>query len=180
MWQKIIDFDHWLLILINNNGTLWQDTFWLRITNTLYWIPFFIVILYATFRFFKKKETLRMLKYVLLILLTTILITNSTKEMVMRLRPLYSADIAPFLRIITKEEGYSFFSGHTSNSFAICMFLYLIFHKHTKWAFGLFLWAVLFSFSRLYLGVHFPSDILIGCFVGCIVGYCYFRFYTRK
>ncbi|MDO4229249.1 MAG: phosphatase PAP2 family protein [Capnocytophaga sp.] len=179
MWNDLIKTDNQILISINNSGTPFQDAFWLFITNALNWIPFFALLLYIIFRFFPR-EKWKILIFTLLSLFTTVLITNTTKEIVRRIRPLNDELLLPYLRVITPQNGYSFFSGHTSNSFAICIFLFLVFRQKMRWSFWIFVWAIPYSYSRLYLGVHFPSDVLVGMIVGTSVAYIYFRLYNRK
>ena len=180
MWQKILDIDHQILVKINQIGTESQDFFWLYITDAIHWIPFFIVLLYICFRFFPKQKATQILLYTILTLFTTILLTNGTKELVARLRPIHNQELIPLLRIVTPEQGYSFFSGHTSNSFAICTFLYLAFRERMRWAWWVYVWAVPYAFSRLYLGVHFPLDVLVGMCVGILVAYLFFYLYKKR
>lgn len=180
MWQKIIDLDYQLLVKINQMGTASQDKFWLYITDATHWIPFFIFLLFICFRFFPKQQAGQILLFTILTLLTTILLTNGTKELVARLRPIHNEELIPLLRIVTPEQGYSFFSGHTSNSFAICTFLYLTFRERMRWAWWVYVWAVPYAFSRMYLGVHFPLDILVGMCVGSSVAYLFFYLYKKK
>lgn len=138
----------------------------------------FIFILWINFYFFPKKIAWRIIFYTLGVLLVTVLITNTTKEIVARPRPLNTPELIPYLRIILSQDGYSFFSGHTSNSFAICTFLYLVFRRRMKFAFWVFLWAIPYAYSRMYLAVHFPTDIIIGFLVGittATIGYYIFK-----
>lgn len=179
MWKKLIEIDHQILTFINQQGTPMQDVFWLYITNALNWIPFFLLLLFVTFRFFPA-EKWKILIFTLLSLFTTVFITNITKEIVMRIRPLNDEALAPLLRFVTPQEGYSFFSGHTSNSFAVCTFLFLVFRQKLRWSFWVFFWAVPYAYSRMYLGVHFPSDILVGMLMGISIASIYFHFYKKK
>ena len=178
MIKTIFSFDRELLIKINQTGKISYDAFWLIITNAWNWIPFFIFILWINFYFFPKKIAWRIFFYTLGVLLVTVLITNTTKEIVARPRPLNTPELIPYLRIILSQDGYSFFSGHTSNSFAICTFLYLVFRRRMKFAFWVFLWAIPYAYSRMYLAVHFPTDIIIGFLVGittATIGYYIFK-----
>ena len=108
------------------------------------------------------------------------LMTTATKELVQRLRPLHNEELIPYLRIITTEKGYSFFSGHTSNSFAICTFLYLVLRSVLRWAFWVYLWAVPYAFSRMYLAVHFPTDVAVGLVIGITMAILGYRFFEKK
>jgi PAP2 family protein len=179
MLDKLIEKDYQLLVYINQTGSIPWDSFWLLVTNAWNWIPFFLLILWVNFYFFPKKEAWKIFGYTLGVLFVTIFITNGTKELVARLRPLHTLELIPQLRIILTEKGYSFFSGHTSNSFAICTFLYWVFRTRLRVAFWLFLWPVPYAYSRMYLGVHFPTDILVGILVGLSTGSIGYKIYKK-
>ncbi|MDO4881673.1 MAG: phosphatase PAP2 family protein [Capnocytophaga sp.] len=178
MWKDILNYDKELLIAINQTGNVSYDAFWLTITNAWNWIPFFLGILLVNFYFFPKKIAWRIFFYTLAVLFSTVLITNITKEIIARPRPINTPEIIPYLRVLLTQDGYSFFSGHTSNSFAICTFLFLVFRQKLKFSSWVFLWAIPYAYSRMYLGVHFPSDILVGFLVGitiATIGYYIFK-----
>lgn len=178
--EKIFELDEQFLVYLNQMGSAEQDDFWLLITNWWAWLPFFAFIFWITFRYFSQREAWQIVYYVVLTLFVTASITSATKELVERLRPLHTESLIPYLRIITTEKGYSFFSGHTSNSFAVCTFLYLVFRKRLKWAFWVYIWAIPYAFSRLYLGVHFPLDILVGFLVGISIAHIFFYYYDKR
>ena len=180
MFTDFLEKDYQLLVAINQTGSTSWDAFWLLITNAWNWVPFFAIVLWANFYFFPRKEAWRIFLYAIGTLLLTVAITNTTKEIVGRLRPLHTEVLIPQLRIIIGEKGDSFFSGHTSNSFALTTFLYLVFSKRMKFACWLFLWPIPYAYSRLYLGVHFPTDILVGFLVGITTANVGYWLYLRN
>ncbi|CEN52907.1 Dolicholpyrophosphatase (fragment) [Capnocytophaga canimorsus] len=98
MLEKILQYDTSWLIAINNSGSEKFDAFWLFVTHTPHWIPFFLLLLLLNFYWFKRKEAFRNMFFILLTLATTLLLVAITKELVMRLRPLNDPSIAPHLR----------------------------------------------------------------------------------
>ena len=179
MLDKLIEKDYQLLVYINQTGSIPWDSFWLLVTNAWNWIPFFLLILWVNFYFFPKKEAWKIFGYTLGVLFVTIFITNGTKELVARITSSSYLRTDPTAENHPYREGYSFFSGHTSNSFAICTFLYWVFRTRLRVAFWLFLWPIPYAYSRMYLGVHFPTDILVGILVGLSTGSIGYKIYKK-
>lgn len=94
-----------------------------------------------------------------------LIVDNMIKPLIMRPRPF---EVYPFEIIIDNPHGSSFPSGHSASSFAVAAVFY--FTKH-KWRIGMLICAVLMAFSRLYLFVHFPSDVIIGSLIGVLIGW---------
>jgi undecaprenyl-diphosphatase len=96
-----------------------------------------------------------------------------------RLRPVNDTEINGLLRIIKTSKSFSFFSGHATNSMASTVFGVLILRKYYKHAYLLFLFPLIFAYSRIYLGLHFPTDILTGYIFGATMGFVCYKLYQK-
>ncbi len=171
----IIQKDKELLIFLNNLGTEQWDTFWLLVTNKRTWIPLFLLLIYLIIKSFDKKRILVILITIAILVTFTDQFTNLIKYSFERLRPCNDLSITNQLRILKQSQSFSFFSAHASNSFGVTTFLYLLLRKNFKWIGWLFIWPVLFAYSRVYIGMHFPSDILVGMLFGLLSGWGFYK-----
>jgi len=117
------------------------------------------------------------LLFVAVLVLATDQITNLFKYTVQRLRPCNNPEIKEIIRVVQVRTSFSFFSGHAANTMAVAVFLYLIFKRQYKYFGLLFLWPLIFAYSRIYLGLHYPLDILSGYLCGLITGYLMYKAY---
>jgi len=175
--EELIQLDKAIFLYLNNLGSARWDGLWLIITKQLYWTPIFLVIFY----FIIKKIGWKQFGYVVLFLAVLILVTdqltNLFKYSFERLRPCNDPILEGQMRAVLVRKSFSFFSGHASNSMATTTFIFLLFRKHCKYAFLLFLFPLVFAYSRIYLGLHFPSDILTGYLFGLFLGTFFYRLY---
>ena len=176
--EKIIQLDKQLLVYLNGLGSEPYDSMWLFITKQTNWIPLFLILLYVIYKKIGGKQTLYVLLFVALLIFITDQCTNLFKHGVQRLRPCNNPDVYSMIRVVKKTKSFSFFSGHASNSMATTTFFFLIFRKYYKYAFLLFLFPLIFAYSRIYLGLHFPSDILTGYLFGIFTGAFFYRIYS--
>lgn len=171
--ETLKQIDIQILLLINGLHTPLLDTLFYAITNFLYWIPFFAIVLGFIIKKYKSKTWIILLFITLSIALTD-QSSNIIKKSVKRYRPSHTLVLQDQLHLHTSDNGkvyrgglYSFVSSHAANSFGITVFLIFLFAPITKHAWWIFpSWALLFSYSRVYLGVHYPSDILSGTLLG--------------
>lgn len=178
--QQLISLDKELLLQYNGSDSLFWDGFMWIATNMLTWIPLAIGLLYVIFKNNKWKESL------LIIVLLALVITFSDqissgfcKPYFARFRPTQDPELMYQIDIVNGYRGgiYGFISSHAANTFGIAIFLSLIIRS---WSLGIVLtvWAILNAYSRIYLGVHYPGDILFGTLTGLSVGILMYLLYN--
>jgi undecaprenyl-diphosphatase len=177
MLEKILALDTQLFIYLNSLGSETYDGLWLIITKQFNWIPLFLLLFYLIYKKLGVKQTLFLLLFVAFLVTTTDQITNLFKYTFQRLRPCNNPEINTFIRVVQVRTSFSFFSGHAANTMAVATFLYLIFKKQFKYFGLLFLWPLIFAYSRIYLGLHYPLDILSGYLCGLITGFLMYKVY---
>ncbi len=177
MLEKIIDLDKQLFIFLNNLGSPTFDGLWLIITKQINWTPLFLIVF---FLLYKKIGWKNLAIYIFLIALLILICDQSAnffKNTVQRLRPCNDLQIKNLIRVVIQSDSFSFFSGHATSSMATTVFVFLTFSKYYKYAFILFSFPLIFAYSRIYLGLHFPIDIITGYFYGGTFGFLFYKFY---
>ena len=106
-------------------------------------------------------------------------ITNLVKNNVQRLRPCNDEELTGLIRIVRDSETFSYFSGHASNSMAAMMFVFLLLRRYYKYSYLIFLYPLIFAYSRIYLGLHFPLDIISGYAFGALTGILFYYIYKK-
>ncbi|CAM1339704.1 phosphatase PAP2 family protein [Tenacibaculum aestuarii] len=177
MIENIIQKDKELLIYLNSLGSEHWDGFWLTITNQFSWIPLFALILYLVFKHYGWKKGLFTVVFLALLVTFSDQFTNFIRGVFERLRPNNDPEIKDVLRTLIRPQSYSFVSGHATTSTVVTVFMILLLKKHVKYIKFLVLFPLVFAYSRLYLGVHFPIDILAGFINGTIIGFLAYKLY---
>lgn len=177
MLEKILSIDTELFVFLNGFGSEKYDGLWLIITKQTSWIPLFLFLLYLIFTKLGTKQTLYLMLFVAILLVFTDQTANLFKNGFQRLRPCNNPEINTFIRIVQSRTSFGFFSGHASSSMGVATFLYLIFKKDFNYFWLLFLWPLIFAYSRIYLGLHYPLDIICGYLCGAVLGYLMFKLY---
>jgi undecaprenyl-diphosphatase len=177
--KEVIAYDQQLFVFLNNLGSLTYDGFWLFLTKQTHWTPFFLVLLFVIYKKIGWKQTLFLMFFMAALITFTDQFTNLVKNNVQRLRPCNTPNLQGLIRVVQSSDTFSFFSGHAANSRAVATFLFAVFRSKIAWFKWLFLWPLVFAYSRIYLGLHFPLDILAGFAFGSCSGYAFSRLYVN-
>jgi len=181
MFDSLIGKDIELLIYLNNLGTVQWDGFWLFITNKYSSIPLYLMLLYFTYNYYGIKKTIIAVLFVAAFITFTDQTSNLFKYGFKRLRPCHDENISHLVRLVGNRCGglYSFFSAHASNVMAIAVFFGLLLKSKLKYVFPfLVLWAFLVAYSRVYIGVHFPLDVITGMLFGLLYGALFYKLFS--
>lgn len=170
MLETLKEWDRDLFVFLNSLGIEQYDSFWIFITKIESWTFLFVFLSIILFFHLGWKKGLIVFISIVLTFWLTLFITDTTKDFVARLRPNNVGGFSELIRVLQHPTSYSFFSGHASTSFAISTFAVLMLRSFNRWIFLVYLWPLLFVLSRIYVGVHYPSDILVGALVGSLMG----------
>ncbi|MCT4591285.1 MAG: phosphatase PAP2 family protein [Carboxylicivirga sp.] len=178
--ESLVQLDKELLLFLNSfHNSFWDNFFWM-FTSKEIWVPLYLTIAYVIFKRHGLRGLVTMLSIGLLIFLCDQISTNVFKHGIERFRPSHDPDLKYLVHLINGKRGglYGFVSSHATNSFGLAMFTALVFRNRTYTIF-IFLWAAINSYSRIYMGVHFPGDILGGLLLGLILGRLVYEIYLR-
>ncbi|MUH36635.1 phosphatase PAP2 family protein [Zobellia amurskyensis] len=180
MWQELIQQDKELFLFLNNLGTSNWDGFWLFISDKFSAIPLYAVLLFLAYKTYGVKKTLVLLVTVALLIVVTDQLGNFFKYGVQRLRPCHDPSLDGMVRLVKSSCGgkFGYFSAHAANSFAVAFFFTLLLkYKYAYLGVFLMFWAILVAYSRIYLGVHFPLDVLTGAVIGLFFSWLFSKLY---
>ena len=173
MIEKLKDFDADFVLFFNGLHTPFLDSLFFTVSKTFVWIPLYLLLLYYVIRFYKNYSWLVLIFIALLITVSDQFASGFVKPLVLRYRPTHNEFISPMIHLVNGYTGglYGFISSHAANVFALTTFLTIVLKEaNLKWLWLLWIWATVVSFSRIYLGVHYLSDILGGALSGVFFG----------
>lgn len=173
--NAINNLDHELFLFLNGLHVGWLDPVMTFISSEMGWIPFYVILLYLVFKKLGWKGLLFVvIGVVVLITCSDQLSSHVFKPVFHRFRPCHDPLIQDLVHLPNGHCGgqYGFISSHACNTFALASFITLIMKRfYKKIGLLMFIWAALVSYSRIYMGVHFPGDVLCGAAVGMILGF---------
>lgn len=168
--EEIILEDKQAMIFLNNLGSSTFDPFWILVSEKWFWIPLYVIFLYFLYKNFNKKSLFYILLFVALGITASDQIANIFKFGFERLRPCHDPSLEGLLREVKCGGKFGFYSAHSSNSFFVATYLTILLGKKIKQLpYVLFVWAAIVAYSRVYLGMHFPGDIIIGAIMGILL-----------
>ena len=177
MLETLNQLDQELLLFLNSLNSPFFDSFMFLISGKLVWAVFYLAIIVQIYRSYGWKNCLYLVVSIAVVIsLCDQMASGFLKPTFQRFRPSHSPEIANLVHIVNGYTGgkYGFASSHAANVFGLATFCSLLF-SNRKLSLFLFSWAALVSYSRIYLGVHYPGDIIVGTAIGLFFGYLVFK-----
>ncbi|MBR1917282.1 MAG: phosphatase PAP2 family protein [Bacteroidaceae bacterium] len=182
MFDRLLEFDRSITLALNGSDSIVMDKLMTIVTSTIVWIPMGLFLLYIIYRYKGLKTTILVFGGIMLcVFFADMVAAGIIKPLVGRLRPSNEPMLIDKIDLVNNYRGgwYGFFSCHAANTMSVAVFLSLLLHR---WSIALLLvlWSLLNCWSRLYLGVHYMGDILVGLMWGAIVGWSIYMIMRRS
>jgi len=174
--EALLSLDESLYMSINSewsNGLL--DTILVPVRNKLTWIPLYLFLLFFIMLNYGKIAWVVLLGLFMTIGISDAMSSKIIKKSVKRIRPCHQEHLDPVQRVPC-TNGFSFTSSHATNHFAIGTYVFLLF-SFSGWRWLFLGWAAAIAYAQVYVGVHYPSDVLVGSLIGVVIGLFCFHFY---
>jgi undecaprenyl-diphosphatase len=179
-----MDLDRQLLVWLNGFHASWLDPVMYYTSQTLFWLPLYLFLVYLIVKDFNKEWWIPVIGIAVTILLADQITASIMKPYFARLRPSQEPGLVGIIHLVRDHNGeiytgglYGFASSHAANTFGTATFFTLLFRSRRPWIKWLFVWAAGMTYTRIYLGAHYPGDILAGSIVGVTSAYAGFKVY---
>jgi len=178
MLEAIDQLDKTIFLYLNGFHNNFWDIVMEYITSIKFWIPFYLLIIIFLLKEYRISSIYILVAITLTITLCDQFASGLMKPLIERLRPCYNQELMSYVHVVEGCGGqYGFISSHAANTFGLATFLFLLLRSKYKLIWLMFLWAGLVSYSRIYVGVHYPLDILFGGLSGIIWAFLVFKGY---
>jgi undecaprenyl-diphosphatase len=173
MLEFLLELDQKVFFILNGLYTPWLDPVMFYISKTAFWIPLYAFLLFLLIKNFKKKSWVILVCIIITIVLADQITSSGLKPFFQRLRPSRDPALQGMVHTVNGYVGgkFGFASSHAANTMGIALFFWLLLANRYKWVWTLFAWAIIVAYSRIYLGVHYPGDILVGMLLGLLAGW---------
>jgi undecaprenyl-diphosphatase len=170
--------DQQLLLFLNSHNSPFWDTVMYTISGRVIWAPLYLAILLYLGFTYKRKFLVIILFIILAVTLADQFSVQLFKNVFHRLRPCHVPSLMGMVHLVKGECGglYGFVSSHASNSFNVAL-LSLMFIKRRWYTISIITWASVIGYSRIYLGVHYPGDVICGAMLGAFIGWGVYKLY---
>jgi undecaprenyl-diphosphatase len=170
--------DQQLFLFLNSLHSPFFDQLMHAISGRLIWVPLYLAILIWLGKTYKRKFLIILLCIIIAATLSDQL-SVAIKNLVMRLRPCLEPGLKGMVHLFKGECGgmYSFVSSHATNSFDVAL-LSLLFIRKRWYTISILIWASVIGYSRIYLGVHYPGDVICGSMLGALIGWSVYNLYV--
>lgn len=195
MFPTLNQYDQTLMLWLNYDGGTLLDAFWYAVSYKFSWVPLYVAILIVLVQYARRNPfpsssptsfTSRHLHSLVLILITALIIVAADqlssgviKPLVQRPRPSHEPGLMEMLHYVGDYRGgrYGFVSSHAANTIALAVWVSLLFRNRVLWC-AMITFYLVNCYSRIYLGVHYPGDILCGSIIGALCGWLGYTLYN--
>ncbi len=186
--MKELSFEKSLFLYFNGKHSPFFDWLMSMVSNQLISIPVYLIFIFILIRTLKYLNTSYIITNAILVIscislmvvVSRLVLPTIFEHMVSRLKPCYDSEVSSLMHLVgdKSEHHYGFYAFRACTAFAISTFLIFIFDESFKWVkFLLLVWAFFVAYSRIYLGAHYPADILVSVLSGTLLGYLIYRIY---